>query len=45
MNLNDGRAMKFRRHHKRKLIKEFLGVDHGKISSFSEEDRCEDREY
>ncbi|RLG88525.1 MAG: VapB-type antitoxin [Thermoprotei archaeon] len=31
--------------YKKKMIEEYFGIDRGKITSFSEEDRGEDREY
>ncbi len=31
--------------YKRKMIEEYFGIDRDKITSFSEEDRGEDREY
>jgi len=33
------------REYRRKIIEEYFGIDRNKITSFSEEDRCEDREY
>ncbi len=31
--------------YKKKMIEEYFGIDRGRITSFSEEDRGEDREY
>ena len=31
--------------YKKKMIEEYFGIDRGKITSFSEEDRGENREY
>ena len=31
--------------YKKKMIEEYFGIDRGRITSFSKEDRGEDREY
>gem|GEM_PF-5962281 len=43
MRINDDKPI--RSNNKEKMFKKFFGVDRGKTSNFSVEDRCEDREY
>lgn len=33
------------REYRRRIVEEYFGVDRGRISSFNEEDRIEDREF
>lgn len=37
--------LKLIQEYRRRIVEEYFGIDRGRITSFSEEDRGEDREY
>ncbi len=37
--------LKLIQEYRRRMVEEYFGIDRGRITSFSEEDRGEDREY